>query len=76
MASLRFPFWVAVTSVALVVGLLLAGTVLARTAYAGPAWRDAAQHGKSFAADGTHDDCPWHGLFGGKPSIEPGQGGA
>jgi hypothetical protein len=36
MASLRFPFWVAVTSVAMVAGLLFAGTVLARTAYAGP----------------------------------------
>ena len=72
MASLRFPFWVALTSVALVVGLLLAGTVLARTAYAG-------QHeGKQrFGVERTHDgDCPWHGLFGGKPTAEPGQGGA
>ena len=72
MANLRFPFWVAVTSVAIVAGLLLAGTVLARTAYAG-------QHdGRPFGVERTHDgSCPWHGIFGGgKPTAEPGQGGA
>jgi hypothetical protein len=51
MASLRFPFWVAVTALAIVVGLVLAGGVLASTAYAGgPPW---AGKGGAHATHGT-----------------------
>jgi hypothetical protein len=71
MASLRFPFWVAVTSAAIVVGLLAAGGVLARTAYAGgpgfgfggPPWA----HGGGFP--------PFADLQSGKPftvEVTPG----
>ena len=73
MASLRFPFWVAVTAVAIVVGLFAAGAVLAGTAYAGGPGGFGFGGGPPWAHKGGF--APFADLQGGRPftiEVTPG----
>jgi hypothetical protein len=75
-SSLRFPFWVAVTSLAVVVGLIGAGGLRAQVAYAGaPGFGFGGPHRANKGGWSHGFGAPFADLRGGRPftiEVTPG----